>query len=912
MTFAFEKDLEYQLEAISAVTDCLTGHPDAGEDYAFRDAGSGSLAYTETGVANRFCLSEPELLANVREVQRRHGLTEAAALEPMRYFDKEISASKTVAAPFANLSLEMETGTGKTYVYLRTIYELHARYGFKKFVVVVPSVAIREGVWKTLALTDPHFSDLYGAPRRRYSLYDSKKPSILRNFALGDGLEILLINIDSFAKDENVINQVRERGIKPIEYLCHSRPVVILDEPQNMETDGRKKAIAALAPSFVLRYSATHRETYNLIYRLDPVRAYDLGLVKQISVWSVLAENDQSAALVSLDAVKNTSRTITAHLSVYAEGMFGIEKKSVAVTAGDNLYNKTGFRDVYKEGYVVDAIEKGEDGRWSLVFDNGIRVYEKQAAGGLSEHVLREQIDATVRLHLEREVALRKQGIKVLTLFFIDRVAHYRQYLPDGSSKKGKFALWFEASYRRHRDALLQRPELWDAADHLKTLNPETVHDGYFARDKKSGQIKDSAEGKRGPSSDDERAFELIMRDKERLLDLNEPLRFVFSHSALREGWDNPNVFQICTLAESRSEIKKRQEIGRGLRLAVNSGGARVKSREVNRLVVVANESYEDFARKLQKEIEQDCGVQFGPARIKNERERVKLQLKKRYELDENFVELWRRIRQRTRYRVEYDGERLVAAVVRELQGAKEAPAAAVRQTRADILIDETGVKGVVRESRRPRAVADVAFPVPDFMRYLRKKTMLSREALTDVLVRSGRLAELFLNPQGLMDAVARAVENQRRAVMVEGVMYEKINGSEYEMRLFEDREIERFKDRLAAVKNQNKTLYDLIEVDSDVERKFMHECENRDDVLFYVKLPYWFTVPTPLGEYNPDWALVMKNENKLYFVAETKSTKDLSALRPSEKGKIECAQKHFSLMEGVRYQQVTGVADLH
>jgi type III restriction enzyme len=877
----------------------------------FRDTGAGSLEYSETGVANRLTLTEQEILNNVRAVQERNGLKPVENLEPMRYVDKDVSLTRTVVAPFVNLSLEMETGTGKTYVYLRTIYELHARYGFKKFVVVVPSVAIREGVWKTMELTDEHFAVLYGKPKRNRSLYDSKKLADLRNFAMSDGIEILLINIDSFAKDENVINQVRERGIKPLDYLRRSRPVVILDEPQNMETDIRKKAVASLHPSLVLRYSATHREIYNPVYRLDPVRAYELGLVKQISVWSVLAKNDQSSAFVSLDAVKAGTRSVSARLTIYAETMFGVQKKAVDVSPGDDLFNLSGYREVYKDGYVVDTVERRADGKWSLTFDNGTTIVEKQAVGTLSEHILREQIDAAVDIHLRREIELRRLGIKVLTLFFIDRVAHYREYLPDGTARKGKFARWFEECYRRRRDRILQQPELWDRADYLKSLPVESVHDGYFAQDRKSGRFKDSTDGKRGPSGDDEKAYELIMRDKERLLDLNEPLRFIFSHSALREGWDNPNVFQICTLAESRSEIKKRQEIGRGLRLAVNSEGLRVKSREVNRLVVISNESYEEFAQKLQTEIEQDCGVRFGAERIKNERARVKLKLNKHYALDENFVELWNRIKARTRYRVRYDGAALIRAIARELRGGPEISVPTIRHVRADVVMDSTAVRSVVREVRHTRLKDPTMFSVPDFIRYIRSKTRLSRRAVAAILVESGALPALYVNPQATMEAVVRAVENCRRALMIDGIQYEKIHGREYEMRLFEDREIERFKDRLMAVKKQAKTLYDYVEVDSDVERRFMEDCENRDDVLFYFKLPYWFTVPTPLGEYNPDWALVMKDESKLYFVAETKSTQDFSLLRETESGKIRCAEKHFAVLEGVEYRHVTSVEEL-
>jgi type III restriction enzyme len=907
MKLHFEKGLDYQLDAIRAVIDVFDGQPlSTGVfEYSFSDADETSLQYTERGVANRLILSPEYLLSNIQKVQAQNEIAKISKIESLNYTE-DGEKKKKITADFLNLTVEMETGTGKTYVYLRSIYELNKTYGFKKFIIVVPSIAIREGVIKNLEITDDHLQEIYGRPKRNFQVYDSKKTASLRNFALSDAIEILVINIDSFTKDDNIINQVRERGIKPIEYLQAVRPIVILDEPQNMETDVRKKAIHSLNPLCALRYSATHRETYNLIYRLDPVRAYDLGLVKQIAVHSVLAENDSSAAFVSLDNITSNTKTVTAHFTLYAETAKGIEKKQVKAEVGDDLYLLSGKRDVYKDHFSINFIDKREG---YVEFSDPLhtKLYKGETRGGLTDFILKEQIDATVEKHFRRELELRKQGIKVLSIFFIDRVSNYREY-EDGGQGKGKFALWFEESFKKWQNYNADYKTLFGG------LSPEKVHNGYFAQDKKTGQFKDSKEGaKRGATADDESAFELIMRDKERLLNIDEPLRFIFSHSALREGWDNPNVFQICTLVETRSEIKKRQEIGRGLRLAVNQDGVRVKDRSVNQLVVIANESYEDFAKQLQKEIAEDCGVQFGKERIKNDRDRIKLTLKKNYQLDENFLDLWNRIKHKTRYRVHYNIEELVKNCAKVLKESSAIALPAIRHTTAPLPIKYEGVSGQVKESRRPRTVKGFLFPSPDILNYIRNKTKLDRGNIWNIIKGSERLGDAAINPQIFMDSLVRIIDHERKRLMVDGIKYEKIAGEEFEMRLFEDREIERFKDNVIAVQKQDKTLYDYIEIDahSTPESRFMVDCENNENILFYIKLPEWFKIQTPIGDYNPDWALIYRDESKIYFVAETKGTKDRTQLRPDEALKIYCAERHFDEFEDVEYRVVAEVEDL-
>ena len=917
MKLIFDKNQSYQLEAIQAIVDLFEGQDLNKSDfeYTFSDAGKGSLQFTEAGVGNHLALTEEELLANLVKVQENNQLRAdeiSTGIEKLWYNEdadvKGIFEGKTVVSDFPNYSVEMETGTGKTYVYLRSIYELNKVYGFKKFVIVVPSVAIREGVLKSLQITFDHLQEIYENQPAEYKVYDSGRLSELGNFAKSNAIQILVINIDSFTKDANVINQVRETGVKPIEYIQKSNPIVIIDEPQNMETDIRKRAIANLNPLFTLRYSATHKNLYNLVYKLDPVKAYDLGLVKQIEVDSVVAKNDSSGAFISVDGFKVAKQSITAKVTIFVNEKGGVQKKQVTAKIGDDLYKLSKGWDIYKDGYTINELD-ADNG--FIEFSSGKMVYKGQAIGGLTDQILKEMVDATVENHFKKEQEFRNKGIKVLSIFFIDRVANYRTYDEQGNPGKGKFAIWFEESFEKWKHMPAYRG--------LFTYNAEEVHNGYFSQDK--GRMKDSKEGK-ATKADDE-TFKLIMQDKERLLDTATPLRFIFSHSALREGWDNPNVFQICTLNETKSDIKKRQEIGRGLRLCVDQTGARNLDRAVNRLTVIANEAYESFSKALQNEIEEDCGVKF-EGRIKNARERAKVLLKDKWLEDSLFLELWEKIKHRTEYKVNYSTAKLIENCVAALQKMEtiEKPVIFREKNVAKFVRDSKGTLielGGEQKSSKVRVVKDANYEIPDFIAYIQSKTELTRDTITRIVVESKRLGEIFNNPQLFMDTVVRIIKQEFDRIKINGIQYERIAEQVYEMKLFESAEIEQYVENLIAVKKQEKTLYNYVAIDSlsTPEKKFAEECDAREDVVFYVKLPKTFQIKTPIGPYNPDWALIKKEgdlETKVYFVAETKDPKaavDRSQLRDKERMKIECAEKHFEVIEGVHYKVVGSVKDL-
>jgi type III restriction enzyme len=918
MKLQFDKNQEYQLQAIQSVIDLFEGQPLSNSDFEFSmaDSNSGSITFTEAGVGNNLALTEEELLANLIKVQKANQLRPdeiSTAIEKLKYQEEIESDGKVeinnVECSFPNYSIEMETGTGKTYVYLRSIYELNKVYGFKKFVIVVPSVAIREGVIKSLQITFDHFQEIYENQPADYKVYDSGRLTDLGNFAKSNAIQILVINIDSFTKDANVINQVRESGIKPIEYIQKSNPIVIIDEPQNMETDIRKRAIANLNPLFTLRYSATHKNLYNLVYKLDPVKAYDLGLVKQIEVDSVVARNDSSGAFISVDGFRMAKKSVTAKVSIFVNEKTGVQKKQVSAKVGDDLYKLSKNWDIYKDGYVINEIDADNQ---FIEFSSGQIVYQGQAVGGLTDQILREMVDATVENHFKKEKELRSKGIKVLSIFFIDRVANYRTYDEQGNPGKGKFALWFEESFEKWKNMPAYRG--------LFTYTAEEVHNGYFSQDK-AGKYKDTKETRTTKADDD--TFNLIMRDKERLLDEKVPLRFIFSHSALREGWDNPNVFQICTLNETKSDIKKRQEIGRGLRLCVDQTGARNLDRAINRLTVIANEAYESFSKALQKEIEEDCGVKF-EGRIKNARARTSVKLKDKWMEDALFLELWEKIRAKTEYKVDYSTEELIANCVAALRAMPpiERPVIYREKNVAKFVRDAKGKLielGGEQKGSKERIVKDAKYEIPDFVAYIQSKTELTRDTITRIVLQSNRLGEIFNNPQLFMDSVVRIIKHEFDRIKINGIQYEKIAGQVYEMKLFESAEIEQYLENLIEVKKQAKTLYNYIAIDSlsSPERKFAEDCDSRDDILFYVKLPRTFVVKTPIGPYNPDWALIKKEdgeETKIYFVAETKdpkAAKDRTLLRDSERLKIACAEKHFEVIDHVNYRVVGSVSDL-
>ncbi|QKG51283.1 DEAD/DEAH box helicase family protein [Hymenobacter sp. BRD67] len=910
MKLQFDASQEYQQDAIQAVVAAFEGQPLSKaplEVSVSTELGDGSLAFTETGIANRLVLAAGQLLENIRCGQATQKLPLSDALVPCAF--RNAAGQLDADSLPLNLTVEMETGTGKTYVYLRTIYELNRTYGFRKFVIVVPSVAIREGVWKSLQITHDHLQALFGYPPVSYEVYDSGRLAALRNFAVSDALQILVINIDSFTKDTNIINKPRETGVRPIEYLQATRPIVVVDEPQNLDSDLRKAALASLRPLATLRYSATHKEFYNLVYSLNPVQAYDLGLVKQIEVDGITADGNYNAAFVRLKHVEKAKNTLTAKLSIYSNEKGGVRLKDVTVRLGNDLYALSNNRETYREGFIVNEIDPTEQ---SVTFSGNLRVVAGQDVGGLTEAVLRYQLERTVKWHFEKVRRLKPKGIKVLSLVFVDRVANYRLYDVATKTKlPGKFAQWFEEIFTTYA-----------AKKENAGLIPFTakeVHDGYFSQDKSSPAGKDT----RGDSTLDRDTYALIMRDKERLLSQDEPLQFIFSHSALREGWDNPNVFQICTLNETQSDVKKRQEIGRGLRLPVDATGQRVQDKSLNMLTVVANESYEDFSAALQREIQEETGVEF-TGRTRNAAKRRTLRLSK--ELTSNnypeFFAIWERIKHRTRYRVEYQTEALIAGAVAELLDHHKTPPThppQLQARKARLSYTDEGITGQLAAETQ-LTLNTVTYPVPDVYGYLQSRVDVTRPTIFQILKRSGRYGELLINPQMFLDNVVGAIRRTLNRLQVAGIRYERLAGEEYAMQLFKDEEVEQYLTNLYEVENPARTLYNYVPVDSSTEKSFAESCDKAEQVAFYFKLPRGFLIPTPLGKYRPDWAIVLKGDKRVYFVVETKGSAgqatpiDQQALRGREEMKIDCGTEHFALFapQGVAYEIAANLRDVY
>lgn len=881
MKLTFEPNLHFQQEAIRSITDLFEGQPLEGSLL------NNNLQEQQTsfiqGVGNQLILSDEQLLTNLQGIQTQNEIKQTDKLEDMHF------------------SVEMETGTGKTYVYLRTIYELNKLYGFTKFVIVVPSIAIREGVLKNLEITHEHFQTLYENVPLHFQVYDSTKVSTLRGFATANNIEIMVINIDSFAKDENIINRPNDKlnGRKPVEFIQSTRPIVIVDEPQNMETDKRVAALNNLNALCTLRYSATHRKQYNLTYSLNPVKAYDLGLVKQIEVDSIIEENAYNDAFVSVESIKATKTKVAARVTINSNEPSGVRKKTYTVQAGDDLYKKSNERKIYADGYLIDGIDVNDQ---CITLSNGTMLYVGDRQGGMTNEVMKFQIRKTIEEHLKKEKRLNQLGIKVLSLFFIDKVANYRSYDKEGNATKGKFAQWFEEIYREY----VSKPDFKS----LDKFPIEEIHNGYFSQDRK-GVFKDTS----GVTIADNDTYSLIMKDKEKLLNLNNPLRFVFSHSALREGWDNPNVFQICTLNETKSDMKKRQEIGRGLRLAVDQTGRRTYDTNINRLTVVANESYDDFAKTLQQEIEEDFGVEFA-GRIKKKADRKTIKYRKGFEADPKFLEIWEKLKKKTTYRVDYNTRELITLAAKALKNLPEIKAPSIRSSKVAITMSDEGV-GTSYVGDKIESYDHYSWPIPDVLGYIQNKTELTRSTIQEILSQSNRINDILTNPQLFLDLASQAIQRTLYDLMIDGIRYQKLGSSEYEMTLFEKEELEVYlNDFSFEVTDTSKTIYEeFVPLDSGIESQFAKDCESSEQVKFYFKLPNWFKIPTPIGNYNPDWAVVLEEDKKVYFVAETKhtgtTTIDLHKLRGEEQMKIECGKAHFKEFEGLEYKVVNKVGQL-
>ena len=934
------ENLKYQKDAIDAITNIFNGQEITQTLFGIK---AGNLVGTEqidTGIGNRLTLSEDELLKNIQDIQKRN------ALEVTKSIDKNN----------LNFSIEMETGTGKTYVFLRTIFELNKKYGFKKFIIVVPSIAIKEGIKKNLDITKEHFKTIYNNIPYNYFIYDSSKLNQINEFARSSDIEIMIINIDAFNKSKNVINLPQEAtlGEKPIDIIASTRPIVIIDEPQSVDTTEKaKSAIKSLNPLFILRYSATHREKYNLMYKLDAVDAYEKKLVKQIEVASVRLNDTSNLPYIKFISVDN-KKGIKAKIEIDVLEKGIVKRKTKTIKGNSDLFEITG-RDIYN-GYLVREIY-AEVGNEYIEFSNGKILRLKESIGEVDkEHLQYLQIKKTIEEHLEKEKLLLNKGIKVLSLFFIDKVANYRMYDEEGNPIKGKFVEYFEKAFNE-LSKLPKFKELYEKV--YKNLNIEQIHDGYFSADKK-GRLKDT----KGDSKDDETTYEKIMKNKEKLLSLEEPLRFIFSHSALKEGWDNPNVFQICTLNETKSSIKKRQEIGRGLRLCVNNKGERVYGFEVNRLTVIANESYKEFAETLQKEYEKDLGIKFGSLEkhifypileekseelyeflvenkyidkkgkvteklkqeidnlplpkdfeekkeeivatikkavgrkieIKNANERKSVKLKKEVLLTPEFQELWNRIKHKTIYKIEFDVEELIRKCIKRIDEEVKIRHIKYEYEKAKIDVNRSEIN-TTDEINRVEHLAEVSLDLPDIVSILQEETKLKRKDIIKILTGTNKLSHFKNNPQRFIEEVLKVIKQELNKLIVEGVKYEKIGDSEYAVQeIFDKEEIVAYMKNL---KESQKSVTNFVICDSEIEKKFVEEFDKNDNVKLFAKLPPNFKINTPVGSYNPDFAIVVEveGEERLYFVLESKGSDLEEDRRGKENQKIKCAKRHFELL---------------
>jgi len=867
------KSQDFQTEAVNAVVELFKGQEKA--DMTFSITDQQSFWEQNQGIGNRILISLETLNDNLHTVQKAHSLPQT-------------DISDINAFP---VSVEMETGTGKTFVYTQTILELNKRYGFKKFIVVVPSVAIREGVFKSFQMTSDYFKNQYDSLPYRFFIYQSERLSDVRAFAVSDTVEIMVINIDAFRKAENVINQPQDKlnGDSAMRYIRKTCPVVIIDEPQSVDnTPKAKEAIASLKPLCVLRYSATHREKQNLVYRLTPVDAYQKGLVKQISVISNSVINDYNKPYICLKSVSNKNG-FSAKVEIDVENSEGsVKRKTVVVKPHSDLYVLSGGRKLY-ENYKVEGIDCSA-GFERIEFSNAETLTLNENIGDIDDDVIkRAQIRHTIKTHLDKELRCFDKGIKVLSLFFVDKVEKYRT--ADG--QKGVYAEMFEACYNE----LMNNPKYAPLKEKFNT-DVNKAHNGYFSQDKK-GKYKDT----NGSTQADNDTYNTIMKNKEWLLSFDCPLRFIFSHSALKEGWDNPNVFQVCTLTDQKSVFTCRQKIGRGLRLCVNQAGERIEDKNINILHVVANESFSEFAGKLQKEIENETGVQFGTVTeipIRDAQREVSVRLKKQILASAEFLELWNRIKQKTTYRVRFDVEKLIEECASAIKAMPETSDTRLVTQTADLIIQNAGVS----HQERAMFTTDLErndIVLPDILRLISAKTLLKRSTVSRILQQSGRLEDFLKNPQKFYEETLKIIKEKRHALAIDGIKYIRLAGREYYVQeIFESMELIAYLDKNAvAVAN---SVYDYVVYDSSVESDFARSLDNDPDVKMFFKMPNRFKIETPIGAYNPDWAVYLEKngEERLYFVLETKGTEDIFKLRPEERQKIHCGAEHFKALSNV------------
>jgi type III restriction enzyme len=848
MKFKFSKNLDYQIEAIDSVVNIF--HTGFDLIRMPEDASIWKLGSIQV-VQNQSEWDFEQVLKNLQSIQKKNKIE--SIIEKIESMD---------------FSIEMETGTGKTYVYLRTIFELHKHCGLRKFIILVPSVAIREGVIKTIQQTREHFRELYNIGYDAYA-YDSSKLSQVRDFSHSYDIQIMIMTIQSFNSDDRVMRSSPDRfnGEKPIDLVAMTNPVIIMDEPQNMESELSKSAIKDLNPLFKLRYSATHKEVHNLVYRLTPVEAYKKGLVKKIQVFGVKddAAGSFKFKVQEIEVKKGESPKARVMLEIMnAEGEFSF--KEFPLKSGDDLVKKT-KNDKYTGLYVDDV--NAQQGRVDL--SNG-NYYQLAAETENKEAIFRTQIRETIKAHLDKQRELGVQ-IKVLSLFFIDKVDNY---VNSDSLIRNIFTEEFERLQKNY--------------EAFKNVDVASVHKGYFASKKEKGV--DVFQDTKGDSKIDKSAYDLIMKEKELLLSFSEPVSFIFSHSALKEGWDNPNIFQICTLKETNSVMKKRQEIGRGLRLPVDVNGDRIYDPNINVLTVVANESYQEYVGKLQQEF-RDSGYGEVPETANAKEEKILIKTYRKHLESEDFKELWKRISGRTKYNLEVDSEKLIKASVEKIN-ERDISNLVVSVDKVNIYFDNAGKMRTVYAGEAAGVRLKNEIRIPNIVDRIARETGITRKTVFEILSRVENLDLIFENPEEYVRSVSIIISHSLNDLLInEGLQYIPTGDAWRVDLLFTD-----IQSLLSKSVPMSKSVYERVLFDSMGERKFAESLENSLNVRLYTKLPRGFRVETPLGDYIPDWAIVWKTDegDKLYLVRETKfGYADLkSELTREEWEKILCARKHF------------------
>jgi len=1002
MKLKFKKQ-QYQTNAVDSVANCFVGQPKSDGNQYRIDPGKADVGapqqhgFLDEGFKNAdIALTQTALLANIQNVQRHQNLPLSVAL-----VNNKVSQ--------INLDIEMETGTGKTYCYIKTMFDLNQLYGWSKFIVVVPSIAIREGVFKSLEITAEHFLEEY-KKRARFFIYNSKQLHNLESFSSDAGINVMVINVQAFnatGKDARRIYEELDdfQSRKPIDVIAANRPIMILDEPQKMEGAKTLDSMKAFNPLMILRYSATHKTTHNKIHRLDALDAYNQKLVKKIAVRGISVKGlSGTNAYLYLESIEvSTSKPPLARLEMEIKQNSGIKRVVRKLGKNDNLFDISEGLDQYK-GFVIADINALTD---TVLFTNGVEILSGEATGDVNESALRRiQIREAVKAHFEKEQALFHQGIKVLSLFFIDEVAKYRRYDENGENP-GEYAQIFEEEYNQHLNEV-QTLEDTPYNRYLKGILASKTHNGYFSIDKKTKRLVDPETGKKSTETDDVDAYDLILKDKERLLSLAEPVRFIFSHSALREGWDNPNVFVICTLKHSDNTISRRQEVGRGLRISVNQDGDRMDNpatvHQINVLTVVASESYKAFVTALQRDIsdslsdrprvadkayftgkviktaagdlvvteDQATDIEFYliqngyvdkkrnitdkyhdakkegtlgalPDELKQYSDQVLTLIDSVFSdvqlplpengrgakpnlLNENFnkkefKELWSRINRKAAYGVQFDSAELIDKCVKALETELRVTPLQYTIHTGEQVDMATYAELKHGEAFKLSATATDKYTNSihsavkyDLLGKIAETVQLTRATVASILsgVNVAVFAQFKTNPESFIAQVSRLINEQKATVIIEHLVYDPI-AETHDIDIFTQGQSKQ--DFSKAGLPLKRHIYDYVITDSNIEREFVKELDTSAEVVVYAKLPKGFFIPTPVGNYNPDWAIAFHEGavKHIYFIAETKGTMSTMELRKIEECRIECARKFFTKItsDQVKYDVVDSYGKL-